>query len=217
MNHDQRLAAFERADLYVVITEALCGGRSALEVLAKALAAGVKLVQLREKDLEGAALYRRAQEFRQLTAEAGTLFLVNDRLDIALAAEADGVHLGQDDLPVSAARRIAPELIIGASTHSLEEALAAQEAGASYVNIGPIFPTRTKSIPTPLGLEALERIAPRLRIHWTTMGGINIANIGLLVARGAKHPAVMTAVTAAPDPTAAALELRQIIKGNAGR
>ena len=146
MNHGQRLAAFAQADLYVVITEAFCAGRSALEVLAKTLAAGVRIVQLREKDLEARSLAWQAVEFRRLTREAGALFIVNDRLDIALAVEADGVHLGQEDLPVSMARRIAPELIIGASTHSLEEALEAQETGASYVNIGPIFPTQTKSV-----------------------------------------------------------------------
>jgi thiamine-phosphate pyrophosphorylase len=212
MNLDQRMAAFEKADLYVVITEAFCAGRSALEVLAKTLAAGVGLVQLREKELDDGELYRRALEFRRQTSEAGALFIVNDRLDIALATGADGVHLGQDDLPLSAARRIAPELVIGASTHSLKEALAAQEAGASYVNIGPIFPTQTKSIPAPLGLEAIEQTAPRLRIPWTTMGGIKNSNLSQVVSRGARHPAVMTAVTAAEDPAAAALQLRKIIK-----
>ena len=212
MNHAERLAVFEAADLYVVITEAFCAGRPALEILAQTLAAGVRLVQLREKDREDRDLYRRALEFRRQTAAAGALFIVDDRLDIALAAGADGVHLGQGDLPVDAARRLAPELLIGASTHSLEEALAAEDAGASYVNIGPIFATQTKEAATPLGVEAIDLIAPSLRIPWTTMGGIKKENIRQVVARGARHPAVMTAVTAAADPGAAARELRQIIK-----
>ncbi len=212
MNLAQRMAAFEQADLYVVITEAFCAGRSALEVLAQTLAAGVRLVQLREKAWDDLRLYQRALEFRRQTAAAGALLIVNDRLDLALAAGADGVHLGQDDLPLGAARRIAPELIIGASTHSLKEALAAQEAGASYLNIGPIFPTQTKSIPPPIGLEAIDQITPGLRIPWTTMGGIKSSNIGRVVSRGARHPAVMTAVTAAQDPFAAALQLRKLIK-----
>lgn len=212
MNLAQRMAAFEQADLYVVITEAFCAGRSALEVLAQTLAAGVRLVQLREKEWDDRRLYQRALEFRRQTAAAGALLIVNDRLDLALAAGADGVHLGQDDLPIVPARRIAPELIIGASTHSLKEALAAQEAGASYLNIGPIFPTQTKSIPPPIGLEAIDQITPGLRIPWTTMGGIKSSNIGRVVSRGARHPAVMTAVTAAQDPFAAALQLRKIIK-----
>jgi thiamine-phosphate pyrophosphorylase len=160
MTHGERLALFDQADLYVVITEAHCAGRSALEVLAKVLAAGVRLVQLREKELTGRQLYERALAFRRETAAAGALLLINDRLDIALAVEADGVHLGQDDLPIRAARRIAPDLLIGASTHSLEEALAAQEAGASYVNLGPIFPTPTKEAATFLGPEMIDRIAP---------------------------------------------------------
>jgi len=211
MTHRERLVLFDKADLYVVITEALCADRSALEVLRLTLAAGVRLVQLREKELSGRELYEQALAFRRETKAAGALLIINDRLDITLAAGADGVHLGQDDLPIAAARRLAPDLIIGASTHSLEEALAAQEAGASYVNIGPIFPTQTKETATPLGPEMIDRIAPQLRIPWTTMGGIKASNIGQVVSQGARHPAVITAVTAAPDPTAAAKELRDII------
>jgi thiamine-phosphate pyrophosphorylase len=212
MRHDQRMAAFGQTDLYVVITEAFCAGRPALEILTRVLEAGVRLVQMREKDLEGRQLYLRALEFRRLTAAAGALFIVNDRVDVALAADADGVHLGQDDLPVGAVRHLAPHLIVGASTHSLEEALAAQAAGASYVNIGPIFATQTKASPYgPLGPAALEAIAPHLRIPWTTMGGITSANIHQVLSRGARHPAVVTAVTAAPDPSAAALRLREKI------
>jgi thiamine-phosphate pyrophosphorylase len=211
MTYAQRLAVFEQTDLYVVITEALCAGRSALDILAMTLAAGVRLVQLREKDLTGRQLYERALEFRRQTRAAGALLIVNDRLDVALAAGADGVHLGQDDLPVAVARRLAPDLIIGASSHSLEEALAAQEAGASYVNIGPIFATQTKESAVPLGPEMIDKISPRLRIAWTTMGGIKKANIDQVVSRGARHPAVITAVTAAADPAVAARELRDVI------
>jgi thiamine-phosphate pyrophosphorylase len=211
MHLAHRLAAFHAADLYVVITEAFCGGRAALEVLEKTLAAGVKIVQMREKEMSSPGLIELALEFRRQTAAAGALLIIDDRLDLALASAADGVHLGQEDLPLEVARRLAPELIIGASTHSLEEALAAEAAGASYLNIGPIFATRTKPDAIPLGPEALERIAPHLRLPWTTMGGINLSNIGQVVARGARHPAVMSAVTAAADPTAAAVQLRRII------
>jgi thiamine-phosphate pyrophosphorylase len=212
MRHDNLMAAFAKTDLYVVITEAFCAGRTALEVLARALDAGVRLVQMREKDMDGGQLYLRAVEFRRLTAAAGALFIVNDRVDIALAAGADGVHLGQDDMPVSAVRRLAPELVIGASTHSLEEALAAQEAGASYVNIGPIFATQTKPTTAPFGPEVIDGIVPRLRIPWTTMGGIKGSNIDQVVSRGARHPAVMTAVTAAEDVAGTVRKLREKIK-----
>ncbi len=211
MDLARRLAAFGQADLYVVITEAFCAGRTSLTVLDQVLAAGVGIVQLREKDLEGRRLYELAMEFRRRTRAAGSLLIIDDRVDIALAAGADGVHLGQTDLPVAAARRVAPDLIIGASSHSLAEALAAQNDGAGYVNIGPIFSTPTKPAAVPLGVEALQRIAPHLRIPWTTMGGINQGNIAQVVARGARHPAVMSAVTAAADVSAAARALRKMI------
>jgi thiamine-phosphate pyrophosphorylase len=211
MDLARRLAAFEHADLYVVITEAFCAGRTALTVLDQVLAAGVKIVQLREKDLADRVLYQLAQEFRRRTEAAGSLLIIDDRVDIALAAGADGVHLGQMDLPVASARRIAPDLIAGASSHSLEEALAAQEAGAGYVNIGPIFPTATKPAAIPLGVEAIKRITPRLTIPWSTMGGINQGNIAQVAAAGARHPAVMSAVTAAADIMAAAQALREVI------
>jgi thiamine-phosphate pyrophosphorylase len=211
MDLARRLAAFERADLYVVITEAFCAGRTSLEVLDRVLAAGVGIVQCREKDLEDRRLYELAVEFRRRTEAAGALLIIDDRVDIALAAGADGVHLGQEDLPVATARGIAPDLVIGASSHSLEEALRAQEAGAGYVNIGPIFSTPTKPAAIPLGVEAIQRIAPHLRISWSTMGGINQSNIAQVVAQGARHPAVMSAVTAAADVTAAARALRQAI------
>ncbi len=212
MEHARRMAAFEKADLFVVITESFCAGRSALEVLAQVLEAGVRLVQVREKEMSDRNFYRRAVEFRRLTAAAGALLIVDDRVDIALAAGADGVHVGQDDLPVSLARRLAPELIIGASTHNLDEALAAQEAGASYVNLGPIFATQTKPTTPPLGPEMIAAIVPRLRIPWTTMGGIKSSNLDQVVALGARHPAVMTAVTAAEDVAVAARELGEKIK-----
>lgn len=212
MDHAERMARFAEADLYVVITEAHCDGRAATTVLDAVLDAGVRLVQLREKDLDDAELYRRACEFRRRTAEVGALLIIDDRVDVALAAGADGAHLGLSDLPIGAARALAPELVIGASSHSLDEAIAAQESGASYVNIGPIFPTGTKSVATgAIGVESIDRIAPRLEVPWTTMGGIKIHNIGEVLERGARHVAVVTAVTAAPDIKTAARELREAI------
>jgi len=211
MDLARRLAAFEQADLYIVITEAFCAGRTSLTVLDQVLAAGVKIVQLREKDLADRNLYELAREFRRRTQAAASLLIIDDRVDIALAAGADGVHLGQTDLPVGAARRIAPDLIVGASSHSRAEALAAQAAGAGYVNLGPIFPTATKPDAVVLGVEAISDITPHLRIPWSTMGGINQTNIARVVARGARHPAVMSAVTAAADIVAAARALRETI------
>jgi thiamine-phosphate pyrophosphorylase len=137
---------------------------------------------------------------------------VDDRIDIALAAGADGVHVGQLDLPVAAAAQLAPELMVGASTHTLEQARAAERAGAGYVNIGPIFPTQTKTkTAAPLGPGAISEIGSHLKIPFSCMGGIKPENIGELVARGARHPAVVTAVTAAENPEHAARTLRDLI------
>ncbi len=209
MNHQERAARFEQADLYVVITESFCKGRPALDVLDAVLEAGVRLVQFREKDLDDHTLYARAAAFRAHTAQAGALLIVDDRVDIALAVGADGVHLGQSDLPIDAARRIAPDLLIGASSHNLEEALAAQEAGASYVNIGPIYSTQTKSVPTgAVGPGLIGQITPHLHIPWTVMGGIKLHNIHEVVQCGARRVAVVTAVTEADDVRAAAAALR---------
>jgi len=221
MDRAARIARFREADLYVVITEQFCAGRSALEVLESVLDAGVRLVQFREKDtdescagrtIDDAEMYRRCAAFRERTRAAGALLIVDDRVDLALAVDADGVHLGQTDLPTTVARHIAPDVIIGASTHDLDEALDAQQAGADYINIGPIFSTQTKSGPAgAVGPGMIEIIAPHLRVPFTCMGGIKIENIHEVLSRGARHIAVVTAVTAAPDVRAAALELRDAI------
>lgn len=212
MTHGDRMRRFEAADLYVVITEAFCAGRPALQVLDAVLAAGVRLVQCREKDWDDEKLYDHADAFSERCRAAGAVCIIDDRLDIALAVDADGVHLGQEDLPVAQAHKLAPEHIIGASTHSLEQALAAQEAGASYVNIGPIFETQTKVKGfEPLGPEAVGAIGPRLKIPFSCMGGIKLETVDRVLEQGARHPAVVTAVTAADNPEAAARSLREKI------
>jgi thiamine-phosphate pyrophosphorylase len=206
--HAERLRRFRAAGLYLVTSQSLSAGRETPAIVRAALAAGVRLVQLREKDLSARALADLARAVRALTAEAGALLVINDRIDVALAVGADGVHLGGDDLPVADARRLAPDLIVGGSSHSLEEALALEAAGASYVNIGPLFPTQTKRWTSAyLGIEGLRAIAPRLSVPFTVMGGIKAAHIPALRAAGAHTVAVVTAVTAAPDPEAAARAL----------
>jgi len=209
----ERLEAFKKIDLYPVTDSTQSLGRSNDEVLKGLIAGGAKIVQLREKQLSKKELLFMAQKFRERTQEAGMLLFINDHLDIALAVGADGVHLGQDDLPLEYARRLAPEILIGISTHSLSQALAAQAGGADYINIGPIFPTGTKQTPMPpLGPEAISRIRPHLTIPFTVMGGINRDNIEQVLKAGARKVAVVTAVTKAPDITRATEELRELIK-----
>ncbi len=212
MDHAKRIARLRETDLYVVITESFCAGRASLEVLQACLDAGVRLVQLREKELSDRELFTLARAWREATSRAGALFLMDDRVDIALAAKADGVHLGQTDLPLRTARSIAPDLILGASTHNREQALDAQDQGADYINIGPIFPTKTKVKTAPaVGPELIAEIQPHLRIPFTCMGGIKIDNIDRVLEQGAQIVAVVTAVTAAPDIHEAASALRNRI------
>ena len=212
--HEERMARFCNAGLYLVTSESLSEGRSTLDIVDAALAAGVRLIQLREKGLSIRELTSLAREVRARTKAADALLIINDRLDVALAVEADGVHLGQDDLPIADARRLAPELIIGASSHNEAEAEAAEAAGASTVNIGPLFPTQTKNWTGEyLGVEGLRRIAPVLHVPFTVMGGIKAEHISELRAAGACTIALVTAVTAAPDPAQAARELLTAVRG----
>lgn len=190
--------------IYPVITPEFCKGRSLLEVLEAALKGGARIVQLRDKtDPE-----RYVAEFRRITSKYNALLIINDSVDIALKYKADGVHLGKNDLPVKEARQIAPDLIIGASSHDLQEALKAQDDGASYVNIGPIFPTKTKDgLNKFLGIDVIKEIAPHLNIPFTVMGGIKKDNIQKVIAAGARRIAMITAITEAKDVEVATREL----------
>jgi thiamine-phosphate pyrophosphorylase len=212
MTLEERKAKFEQADIYPVTCERLSAGRPNIEVLEALVAGGARIVQLREKELPGRELFHLALKFREITAKASMLLIINDHVDIALAVGADGVHLGQEDLPVPAAKKIAPELLIGASTHNLEEALRAQDEGADYVNIGPIFHTATKEgVEHFLGPEAISEIGPRLRVPFTVMGGINASNVDRVLAHGARRVAVVSAITMAPDIAEAVRFFRQKI------
>jgi len=208
MDAARRAAILAAADLYVVTCEPLSESRSDLAILEAALDAGVRLVQLRDKRASKRTLFAKAEAARRLVDRYDALLILNDHLDVALATGADGVHLGQDDLPIAAARALAPDLVLGASSHALAQALEAQAAGASYVNIGPIFPTATKeNAPRFLGPAAIAEIAPHLTVPFTCMGGINGTNLDQVLAAGARIVAVVTAVTKAPDPRAAAIDL----------
>jgi thiamine-phosphate pyrophosphorylase len=200
MNREVRKAQFQQVDIYPVTCERLSAGRSDLEVLEAVIQGGAKIIQLREKEYSKRDLYHLALKFREITASAGVLLIINDHLDLALAVEADGVHLGQDDLPPQVARKLAPNLLIGASTHSLEQALRAQKDGADYINIGPIFSTKTKeSAKHLLGPEAITEISPMIEVPLTVMGGITVTNIDQVISAGARKIAMVTAITQADN------------------
>ncbi len=190
------MKSFERINLYPVIIPEFCKGRSPVEVLEAILKGGARIVQLRDKtDPE-----RYVADFRRITSKYNALLIINDSIEIALKYKADGVHLGKNDMPVKEARQIASDLIIGASSHNLQGALKAQEDGASYVNIGPIFPTKTKGGLTEfLGVKAIKEIAPHINIPFTVMGGINKSNIAEVINAGAWRIAMVTAITEADD------------------
>ena len=210
-SREQRLEMLRQADLYVVITDEFTAGRGTIRVLEEAADAGIRIAQLREKSLSGKELYRRAEEFRRICDRYNILMIMNDHLDLALMCGADGVHLGQDDIPLDAAVRFAPDLIIGRSTHSREQALEAQSQGAGYINLGPIFPTQTKSTPVhPLGVEIIRETRGGLHIPFSVMGGIKAHHIPGLLEEGARLIAMVTEVTQAPDIGKRVRELRAL-------
>lgn len=213
--HEERMRRFLDAGLYVATSHEVSAGRRTLDIIRAVLAAGVTLIQIREKELSKKELFSLAVEARRLTSEAGALLLINDNLDVALASGADGVHLGQDDFPIDKARELAPELIIGASSTCVEEAIRAEKDGASYVNIGPIYPTETKVVSTgAVGINGILPIAEVLGVPFTVMGGIKLSHIPDLLGVGVRTIAVISAVTAAESPALAAAELLAAIRKN---
>ncbi len=209
--YQQRLRRFiEEVTVYPVSCEPLARGRTDRQWLDAVLAGGARIVQLRDKVSDDRTLYEKAVYFRQRTREAGALFIVNNRLDIALLTDADGIHLGNTDIPAEEARRLFPDGIIGVSANTEEQAATAAARGASYFNIGPLFPTQTKKRLTPfLGPEAIERFARRSPLPFTVMGGIKLHHVPELCRRGARRLAVVTALTEADDIAA---ETRRWIK-----
>jgi len=189
-----------QATLYPVSCEVLCNNRSDAQWLDSVLAGGARIVQLRDKESDDCVLYEKAVLFRRKTAEANALLIINNRLDIAMAVGADGIHLGNSDLPAEAARNLAPEMIIGVSANTEEQAATAKARGASYFNIGPIYTTKTKKRLTSfLGPEAIPKFAARCDLPFTVMGGIKFHHIPELTKAGARRIAVVTALTQADD------------------
>jgi len=212
-SREEKAEAFAAADIYPVISSEFCMGRSPLDVFRAAAEGGAKLIQLREKHWNEKALFDLAAACRPIANEYKVLLMIDDRVDVALAANADGVHLGQDDLPVPAARGLSEMLWIGNSTHNLKEALRAQEEGADCINIGPLFPTQTKEVGyDPLGLELMKQVAAQIEVPFTVMGGIKARHIPELVKAGVKHIAMVTEVTQAPDVAAKVRELRSLFR-----
>lgn len=207
---------FSQVELYLVTDEALSAGRSSLEVVEAAVSGGVDLVQYRDKTATARQYYERGQALLTLCRHLGVPLLFNDHADIAALLGADGIHLGQDDLPVQEARRLlGPDATLGVSTHDLDEVQAAIAAGADYLNIGPVFPTNTKDLPLAkvgIGLDLVAEVVRMSPIPVTTMGGIGLSNAEAVIEAGADRIAVVTALTKAPDIAAAARELKALVR-----
>lgn len=210
----ERISIFQNSDLYPVVSSEFCNGRSVCEIVSGIAAGGAKLVQIREKNLSDCAMFELVKKCKEITDRYQMLLLVDDRLDIAMAAHADGVHLGQDDFPLVEAKKLAPEMFFGVSTHNAEEIDRALAEGCSYLNIGPMFPTRTKSVACgALGLETIEELAKKVTCHFSVMGGIKEHHLELLTSKGFKHIAMVTEITQAPDVEAKVRQLRNLMKG----
>jgi thiamine-phosphate pyrophosphorylase len=211
------MVSFRMFNLYVITDEAIAGGLSHAEIAQRAIAGGADVIQLRDKTCGCLELFKAGRALRIITKKTGTLFIVNDRLDVALACSADGVHLGQDDLRIDVARQIAPPgFIIGVSVGTVQEALEAERKGADYIAVSPLFSTSSKNNAGPgHGLDRLREIRRNVSIPVIAIGGIKPDNVREVIAAGADGVAVISAVIGSPDISAAARELRELV--SAGR
>jgi thiamine-phosphate pyrophosphorylase len=198
--------------LYVVIDKSTLKGKPAAGLAARICGKGADIVQLRDKISSKPEILAEAFKISELARKTGTLFIVNDHLDIAKLSGSDGVHLGQEDLSVSCARRIlGRDRIVGVSCHTLAQALAAQKQGADYIGIGPIFSTATKPGVKPIGPKILGKIRSSIRIPFFAIGGIDVKTLPEVAASGASRAAVVRAVCRSGNPCSAARNLRKFL------
>ena len=201
-----------QTDLYALTDSRLSRGRPLEEVADKLLSSGIHILQYREKRLPAGKMLEECRMLREMTRKANACFIVNDHIDIAMLAGADGVHIGQDDLPVEEVRRlVGPDIIIGLSTHSPEQARAA--AGADYIGVGPLFATQTKEdVVDPAGFEYLDWVVANIDLPFVAIGGIKEHNIGEVAAHGAKCCALVSELVGAPDIAEKVRKLRKAMR-----
>lgn len=199
--------------LYLVTDRGLSLGRSTVDIVRAAVAGGATCVQLREKSCSTRDFLTEARLVRELLRGTNVPLIINDRIDVALAVQADGVHLGQTDMPIRDARRLVGRaMVIGISAESPDDALRAEAEGADYIGISPVFSTPTKTDTAPaLGLEGVTTIRRRVSIPLVGIGGIHRENAAAVIRAGCHGLAVVSAIVSAQDPQQAASELRTII------
>jgi thiamine-phosphate pyrophosphorylase len=200
--------------LYAIVDPARAGGRLPAMVARELLSAGVRLIQFRDKHASSRQLYETCAELKELFRDSGCRLIVNDRADVARATDADGVHLGQDDLPVEMARRVlAPDRLIGCSTHSVGQVVEADRTTADYIAFGPIFPTASKANPDPVvGLEGLQEARRATGKPLVAIGGITMRNAHEVLVAGADSVAVLGDLMNAPDIRERAREFLSVLK-----
>lgn len=215
MNFDRK--QFWRAGppwTYLVTDRRMCGGRSLLSVVELALRGGVNLVQYREKEAGTRRMLEESGALNSLCRRYGALFVVNDRVDVALAVRAPGVHLGQEDMPLAMARELlGPGVIIGVSASNVREAVEAEDGGADYIGAGAVFSTPTKAEASALGMEGLAQICRSVSIPVVGIGGLHAGNSAAVMAAGACGVAVVSAIMSADNPGEAAGNLARIVCG----
>jgi thiamine-phosphate pyrophosphorylase len=200
--------------IYGILGEAFSLGRSNVETAKLLVAGGIDILQYREKahKKDRRDMLAECREIRKITAEAGVPFIVNDFLDIALMVGADGVHVGQEDLPVTAVKQLAPHLMVGCSTHSPEQAARAVQDGADYIGVGPVFSTRTKEdVCDPVGFDYLDHVVANHTIPFVAIGGIKRHNIKAVADRGATTICLVTEIIGAEDIKARIQDVRNIL------
>lgn len=200
--------------LYCLLGEEFSGGKSNIEVTRHMLTAGVKIIQYREKEQNLRYKYEQCRVIRELTQEAGAMLIVNDDVTIAQAVGADGIHIGQDDIPLREVRKIVgQEMVLGLSTHSPRQAQQAVADGADYIGVGPIYATKTKkNVCAAVGLSYLEYVDAHIPLPYVAIGGIKISNLPEVLNSGAKCVAMVTEILNAPDIGQRIREIKQIIK-----
>ena len=200
--------------LYLVTDRALARGRASVEIVREAVAGGATCVQLREKNCGTREFLEEARAFQAALRGTGVPLVVNDRVDVALAVDADGVHLGQQDMALADARRLGPPgWIIGVSAECVEDAIRAEREGADYIGVSPVFATPTKiDTARPLGLEGLRQMRAAVKIPLVAIGGIHAGNAREVIRAGADGLAVVSAIVSADSPREAARQLRREIE-----
>lgn len=215
MKRQEAMECFKAFPIYGITAESMSEGRNSVEVVEAMLQAGIRFVQYREKDKSGLARYEQCLAIRELTRKYGAALIIDDFVDLAIAVDADGVHIGQEDLPVQVVRRLlGPDKLIGLSTHEPAQLAKANELAEQldYVGVGPVYATQTKKTALPVGLEYVTYAAQHSRLPFVAIGGIKEHNIQAVAQAGATQVAVVSDITSAPDIQGKIKRLAQLMQ-----